>query len=193
MTCTARREEASANTADLASQAAEHAELCSSVLRGVSNAKTQTQSSLDTISRRIACAQQEINESNGLLADMAVKARRHDETAEGNSVVCVAAWQVVISSGADHLPKLLWATFWIPVINMVAIPVSLLLGQYVSILPSQEIDQALINTAERTRTLPRAVETWWLDSIQRSNRNPVRSWDWKQLHTSWMRLWKSSG
>lgn len=40
---------------------------------GFSNAKTQTQSFLDTISRWVACAQQEFNENNGLSADMAAK------------------------------------------------------------------------------------------------------------------------
>lgn len=115
--------------ADLASQTAEHAELCFSMLERVPNTKTQIQSSLDTISRRIACAQEDINENNGLSADMAANESSNDEVAEGNNVVYVAAWQVVKLSSANYmyLPKLLQAIL-ISVINTVTIPICLLLN-----------------------------------------------------------------
>jgi hypothetical protein len=63
----------------------------SSLNQTVSNAQTQTQTSLDTTSKRIACAQQEIKENEQLSAEMSAKARDHDERAEGNNVVCAVA------------------------------------------------------------------------------------------------------
>ncbi|KAK3379008.1 hypothetical protein B0T24DRAFT_589614 [Lasiosphaeria ovina] len=93
-------------TADLACKAAEHIELCSSVGRTVSDAQRRTKSSLDESNRRIASAQQEIADTNRMSSEMASQARRHDENAEGNSI-------------------LFWTTFWIPIVNAVTIPVSL--------------------------------------------------------------------
>jgi prefoldin subunit 5 len=75
------------DAADQASKAVVHIDQCSSVLKSVFNAQTQTQTSLDTVSKRIAWAQQEIKENEQRSSDMAAKARRHDERAEANDKV----------------------------------------------------------------------------------------------------------
>lgn len=90
---------------------------------------------------------------------MAISLRRESQGQQCSMYTYLATWLAVISSGADHLPRLFWATFWIPMINMVTIPVTLLLRQYFFILSLQDIDWELTNTAERTKTMLRAVET----------------------------------
>ncbi|KAK0721820.1 hypothetical protein B0T26DRAFT_673596 [Lasiosphaeria miniovina] len=82
--------------------AAEHIELCSSVGRAVSDAQGRTKNSLDQSNGQIASAQQEIADTNRMSSKIASQARRHDENAEGNSI-------------------LFWTTFWIPIVNVVTI------------------------------------------------------------------------
>ncbi|KAK4160284.1 hypothetical protein QBC43DRAFT_293175 [Cladorrhinum sp. PSN259] len=95
-------------TADLACKTAEHIERCSSACRTVTDAQTQTQCSLDTAKRRIESARQEISNNNRMSEEMANKARQHDQRVEGNKL-------------------LFWTTCWIPIVNIVTIPVAMCL------------------------------------------------------------------
>lgn len=73
-------------TADLASKAAEHSELCTAEGRNVCDAQSQTQNSIDAAIRRIASAQEEIDEINKTSSEMANQAREHDLGAEGTTL-----------------------------------------------------------------------------------------------------------
>ena len=75
------------DAADLASEATEHIEICSSVRSTVATAQTQTQTSLDTTSQRIARARQQIEENKKLSVDMGTRAREHDQKVKDNNVV----------------------------------------------------------------------------------------------------------
>ncbi|KAK1829439.1 hypothetical protein QBC39DRAFT_384137 [Podospora conica] len=94
-------------TADIACKAAEHAALCSSVGRTVSEAQNRTQASLLAANTGITRAQREIAGNNSTVAEMENKGREHDGNAAGAGFFFIA-------------------TAWIPIVNLVTIPVSLM-------------------------------------------------------------------
>ncbi|KAK0112422.1 hypothetical protein ONS96_001665 [Cadophora gregata f. sp. sojae] len=92
--------------ADLASRAARHAEKCTTSKNTVLQAQAANQARISGNLRTIANLETQLAEATRMANQMAERARVHDADADGHQIF-------------------FWTTFWIPIVNLVTIPVSL--------------------------------------------------------------------
>ncbi|KAN0103472.1 hypothetical protein V8E51_011785 [Hyaloscypha variabilis] len=95
------------NAADLSSRAARQVEKCTSTANSVSEAKSENQNQIGVNLQALRQVEIQLAECSQMSSRMAASARSHASDAESHGIF-------------------FWATFWIPVVNLVTIPVSLM-------------------------------------------------------------------
>lgn len=104
-------------TADLASRAARHSDLCSWVASTVSEAQDRIQYSLKAANGRMANAEEKMAGTNAASQLMADQAKRHDKKGRRNKFVPTSC-PPPLRTRTDIYTQLFWMTFLIPIVNV---------------------------------------------------------------------------